>query len=194
MSNAPNSDLKTNALNESSGATQLRNFVIALVAIALTVSVFLGVRTKTESVSLAAMAQAAVPLDVALRNEQPSVIEFYADWCTTCQSMAADMDHLKQTYGDRINFVMLNVDNTKWLPEMLHYRVDGIPHFIFLDDQGEAIADAIGKQPETIMAANLDALTRHDPLPYANRQGQISTITAPTEASTNDDPRSHGGV
>ncbi|MEO1467086.1 MAG: thiol:disulfide interchange protein, partial [Cyanobacteria bacterium J06633_1] len=59
---------------------------------------------------------------------------------------AGDLAQLKESYGDRVNFVMLNVDNTKWLPEMLRYRVDGIPHFLFMDVQGEAIAEAIGEQ------------------------------------------------
>ena len=46
--------------------------------------------------------------------------------------MAPDIQQLKDSYAGRVNFVMLNVDNTKWLPEMLNYRVDGIPHFEFL--------------------------------------------------------------
>jgi hypothetical protein len=45
--------------------------------------------------------------------------------------MAPDVGVLKKQYGESVNFVMLNIDNTKWLPEILNYRVDGIPHFVF---------------------------------------------------------------
>ena len=73
--------------------------------------------------------------------------------------MAPDIAALEGQYGDKVNFVMLNVDNTKWLPEMLKYRVDGIPHFVFLGKQGESQAEAIGDQPRTIMANNLEAVS-----------------------------------
>jgi thiol:disulfide interchange protein len=172
--------------------TRLRNLAVLVVAIALGVSIFLGLRTGSNAVSLQALAQAATPLDVALSNGKPTLMEFYADWCTTCQAMAEDMHSLKQDYGDRVNFVMLNVDNTRWLPEMLEYRVDGIPHFEFLDPQGEAIASAIGEQPRPIFAANLDALVAGEQLPYVRQRGRVSQVDAPIAPDNNADPRSHG--
>ena len=108
--------------------------------------------------------------------------------------MAKDMSELKEQYADKLNFVMLNVDNSKWLPELLRYRVDGIPYFVFLSKTGEAIAQTIGELPRSVMAANLDALVAGLSLPYAQANGQVSTIkspVAPNKAST-DDPRSHG--
>jgi hypothetical protein len=88
---------------------------------------------------------------------------------------------------------MLNVDNNKWLPEMLSYRVDGIPHFEFLTAQGEAIAKTIGEQPGAVMAGNIEALATAAPLPYLQNRGRVSEVEAPdVEASSNSDPRSHG--
>lgn len=183
----------TNSDPSSTSMTRLRNLVVVLVAVALSVSVFLGIQTKSTGTSLAALAEASVPLDLALTNGKPTLVEFYANWCTSCQAMAGDMGTLKQTYGDRLNFVMLNVDNTKWLPEMLHYQVDGIPHFVFLDPQGEAIASTIGEQPRPVMAANLDALIEGGSLPYLQGRGRVSDVETRTVApSSNDDPRSHG--
>lgn len=175
-------------------AKRLRNFVVVMVAIALSTAIFLGMRTATGTASLEAMAETAVPLDVAKTNGKPLLIEFYANWCTTCQAMAPDMDSLRATYGDRVNFVMLNVDNTKWLPEVLEYRVDGIPHFVFMGADGTAIASAIGEQPRTIMAANLESLIAGQALPYAKiDRGATSEVEIPTTSSDRpDDPRSHG--
>lgn len=171
----------------------LRNLLITLVAIALTVALFLGLRTQTPTASLSALAAASVPWDTALVNEKPTFVEFYANWCTSCQAMAGDLVTLKSEYGDRVNFVMLNVDNSKWLPEMLRYRVDGIPHFVYLNEASETISTAIGEQPRLILAQNLEALLAHAPLPHQQALGRTSVLEEPlAPASGSDDPRSHG--
>ncbi|MGP1387527.1 MAG: thioredoxin family protein [Thainema sp.] len=173
---------------------QLRNLLIVVVATVLTVTVFLGFRTQATTVSLNELAEdGTVPLELALANGKPSLVEFYANWCTSCQAMAKDLGELKDNYKDQLNFVMLNVDNSKWLPEMLHYRVDGIPHFVFLDSTGETVASVIGEQPRSIMAANVEALISGDGLPYVQGRGQTSTVEAKPLApnSRPDDPRSH---
>ncbi len=172
--------------------TKVRNFLIVMVAIALSASLFLGLKSQTNSVSLTQLDQNSTPLEIAISNNKPSLVEFYADWCTVCQKMAPDIAQLKQQYADQLNFVMLNVDNNKWLPEMLKYRVDGIPHFVFLSNQGEGIAEAIGDIPRPIMASNLEALVADLPLPYAQTSGKTSKFSAPVSTSSQDDPRSHG--
>lgn len=178
-------------------ATKLRNLIVVSVAVALSVLVVLGIRTQTPAASLESLVADSTPLEEALVNGKPSLMEFYANWCTSCQAMAGDMADLRSRYGDQVNFVMLNVDNTKWLPEMLHYRVDGIPHFVYLDQGGEPLQMAIGEQPQTILARNLDALISGQTLPYASAMGQVSELDEPgvgkpAAGDRSDDPRSHG--
>ncbi|HLO84722.1 MAG TPA: thioredoxin family protein [Nostocaceae cyanobacterium] len=178
---------------ESTFSQRIRNFLIAIVAIILGVALFLGLRTDSATVSLTELDEGSTPLEVALTNNKPSLVEFYANWCTVCQKMAPDLAQLKQQYADKLNFVMLNVDNTKWLPEVLKYRVDGIPHFVFLNQNGDSIAEAIGDIPRNIMASNLEALTVGASLPYAQASGKISKFSASVSTDgSQDDPRSHG--
>lgn len=211
------SDPKTDSTNDSNVTPQsslpsalgvrVRNVLIALSAIALSVALFIGFKAKTTTVSLEQLATTSVPLELALSNDKPTMMEFYADWCTVCQAMTKDMAHLREHYGETVNFVMLNVDNTKWLPELVHYRVDGIPHFVFLDRQGAAIATTIGEQPRPILEANLMALAANQPLPYSfNASGPLSGLESDLESSLGSridsqtfsteggatDPRSHG--
>ena len=172
---------------------QLRNFAIAATAIVLSVVLFLGVQQKNQAPSLSALAESATPIDTALANGKPTLIEFYADWCTSCRAMADDMAEMKQSFGADLNFVMLNVDNSKWIPELLRYEVDGIPHFVFLDDEAQAVASTVGEQPKTIMASNLSALVAHQSLPYVADSGTVSPLDMPSPTTNNsDDPRSHG--
>jgi thiol-disulfide isomerase/thioredoxin len=177
---------------ESKTGTQLRNFLIALAAIALTIMFTLGLRTQTTGVSLSAMAKEAVPLETALSSGKPTLMEFYADWCTSCQAMAPELKNLKEQFRDRVNFVMLNVDNEKWLPEILSYRVDGIPHFVYIGADGKTVGQAIGEQPHQVLESNLVALTEGTALPYARISGQTSEFSAPVSATEKAaDPRGH---
>lgn len=175
-------------------AARLRNFLIVLAAIVLSVALFFGLNTQTPTSSLTQLAENSTPFDVALTNEKPTLLEFYANWCTSCQAMAPEMVKIKEKYQDSLNFAMLNVDNTKWLPEILKYRVDGIPHFVFFNPQGNAIAETIGEVPRPILEANLEALIAGNSLPYANTTGQVSAFNPPVSPpkSSSTDPRSHG--
>jgi thiol-disulfide isomerase/thioredoxin len=181
-------------------ASRLRNALIAIAAIVLATVFALGLKTQTNGASLPAMAKASMPLEVALRSQKPTLMEFYADWCSSCQAMAPAMAQLKSDYGDRVNFVMLNVDNEKWLPEVVTYRVDGIPHFVYLQADNETLAQAIGEQPKSILEENLLALAEGQPLPIATNQaiveGQTSAYKPPSVVTkqSGDDPRAHGAA
>ena len=177
-------------------SNKLRNLLIAGVAIVLSALVAWGVKSPASSTSMDAMAKASVPYEQALSNGKPSLVEFYANWCSACKAMAPELVGLKNSYGKDVNFVMLNVDNDKWLPEVTHYKIDGIPHFLYLDQQGEVKAEAIGKQPSKVVSENLQALINRSDLPHLQAStGQTTQYQAPaatrTEGST-DDPRSHG--
>jgi thiol-disulfide isomerase/thioredoxin len=168
----------------------MRNFAIAIVAIVLAAALSLGLRNQNAT-SLEAQAGKSQPIEVALSNGKPTLMEFYANWCNSCQAMAQDLDHLKQQFGETVNFSMLNVDNTKWLPEVTKYRVDGIPHFVFFDRQAEVVAQAIGEQPRSVLEKNLTALVAGQPLPKATSTGEISQFV-PQTTPRNDSPRAHG--
>ena len=184
------------SVDSSEMGKRIRNFVVVAIAALLSIALVLGVQTRSPAASLSEMAEQSIPLESAMANKKPTLIEFYANWCTSCQAMAPDIQVLKESYRDRVNFVMLNVDNTKWLPEMLNYRVDGIPHFEFLSANSDEQGAAIGELPRAILAENLDALIANQTLPYAQISGRLSEVdaaTSPISSSANaTDPRSHG--
>jgi len=177
-------------------AKKVRNLVVVAIAAILSIAVVLGIQTTSPAASLSEMAEQSVPLETAMANGKPTLIEFYANWCTSCQAMAPDIQTLEESYANKVNFVMLNVDNTKWLPEMLNYRVDGIPHFEFLTAEGTEKGAAIGELPRAILAENIDALlSKASELPHAQVSGkltEVDTIDNPVVGGGNSDPRSHG--
>lgn len=184
--------MSENVTNSDLGLKRVRNALIAIVAIALSITLFLALNSDDPAYSLDAQVQESTPFEVALTNQKPTFLEFYADWCASCQAMAKDLEQLKTNYRERVNFVMLNVDNSKWLPEIMKYDVDGIPHFVYLDEEGNAIAQTIGEQPYRIMDANLDALVADAPMPYSRVTGRQSNFEAEvTTSQTPASPRSH---
>ena len=189
---APNQDSPQISTQIPSNAQRLRNALVAIAAIILTTALFFGLQAQRSTTSLDAVAAAAMPIDQALGNSQPTLIEFYADWCSSCQSMAADNLSLEQEYSDRLNFVMLNVDNNKWLPEVTKYRVDGIPRFIFLDRQNQLIGDTTGAIPREIMAANIEAAIADQPLPHNSVSSDRTSTITESQATDISQPRDHG--
>jgi thiol:disulfide interchange protein len=180
-------------MQTSSSPQRMRNFAIAVIAIILVITLGLGVRSQNSTASLETQATQSQPIDIALSNGKPTLMEFYANWCTSCQAMAKDLAVIKSEFGDRVNFSMLNVDNTKWLPEVTKYRVDGIPHFVFFDRQGKVLAQAIGEQPRQILAAKITALTTGSTLSSSSETGEVSPfVPKVTPNSDNLDPRAHG--
>ncbi len=102
-------------------------------------------------ITLKALAEDAVPYQAAIANGKPTLLEFYADWCTTCQGMSGTIQTLEAKYGDRVNLVMLDIDDPQWDRLVRQYRVTGIPQYTFLDESQDTIDTLVGKIPKSIM-------------------------------------------
>ena len=95
---------------------------------------------------------------IAFKNNKPTFLEFYAEWCEVCKEMAPDLSALKDEFEEDINFVFLNVDNQKWNNYILKYGVNGIPQVNLFDRKGNLISTYIGKQEEIIIKDSLNQL------------------------------------
>ena len=108
--------------------------------------------------TLKTMAQTATPYDVAMTNQKPTLIEFYADWCTTCQALSPTLKALHDQWGDRINFVMLNIDDPQWARQVNQFQVNGVPNLTILD-QTQTVTDTfIGNIPKSRLENELAEL------------------------------------
>lgn len=50
------------------------------------------------------------PLSNELQGK-PVVVDIYASWCAACKNIAPTLSQLKQQYGDRVHFVVLDVSD-----------------------------------------------------------------------------------
>ena len=145
------------------------------------------------------LARQSLDLPVALRNGRPTVVEFYADWCEACRTMAPAMETIESQHRGTLNVVLLNVDNPRWQPEVERYDVNGIPQLEFFNATGEAVGRSIGVRTITELQALSDALIAGTPLPALAGVGAVSNLPAPDDeappaahnAPTMAGPRSH---
>ena len=86
--------------------------------------------------------------ELSFKNNKPTFLEFYAEWCEVCKEMAPQVSKLREEYRQDINFVFLNVDNPKWENYIRKFDVNGIPQINLFNKDGDLEAKFIGKQEE----------------------------------------------
>ena len=139
---------------------------------------------------LKSFGELSVDPEIAFKNNKPTFLEFYAEWCEVCKEMAPKVSALKEEYEKDINFVFLNVDNPKWNNYISKFDVNGIPQVNLFDDKGNLISIFIGKQEEKTIRESLsyleDARASHEEI----FSPEFSVIKENKSHEVN--PRSHG--
>ncbi|MGK7931176.1 MAG: thioredoxin domain-containing protein [Microcystaceae cyanobacterium] len=115
----------------------------------------------TQLMTLKTMAKTATDYQIAMNNGKPTLIEFYADWCNSCQKLAPSLEKIHQTYSDEFNLVMMNIDNVKWKPQVQEYKILGVPHLILLNQNQKLIQSWVGVIPKNILEKSIQQLLRY---------------------------------
>ena len=127
---------------------------------------------------------------IAFKNDKPTFLEFYAEWCEVCKETAPEISDLKDRYERDINFVFLNVDNQKWNNYIRKYEVNGIPHINLFDEKGNLKSTFIGRQEETTIRNSIEKLDREEGSNEEIINNEFSAIKQNRNNEVN--PRSHG--
>ena len=139
---------------------------------------------------LKSFGELSIDPEIALKNDKPTFLEFYAEWCEVCKEMAPTVSALKKEFEEDINFVFLNVDNQKWNNYIRKFEVNGIPQVNLFDKKGDLISTFIGKQEEITIKDSIDRLKRESKIHEKLINHDFSTIQ---EKKNNEvSPRSHG--
>lgn len=69
-----------------------------------------------------------------------TVVEFYSPKCRLCNSLLDLVLQLEARNSDWASFVLVDAENERWLPELLHYDIKYVPCFVLLDKHGRALA------------------------------------------------------
>ncbi len=77
--------------------------------------------------------------DEVLKAELPIMVDFWAPWCGPCKAIGPTVEALEKTYGEKMNFVKVNVDENPVVPSK--YGIQAIPTLIFF--KGGEVVDTI---------------------------------------------------
>ena len=90
---------------------------------------------------------AAFETDV-LNSDKPVLVDFWAEWCGPCKSIAPALEELAAEMGDQVSVVKVNIDENPETPGK--YGVRGIPTLILFKD-GKPLATKVGALPKVAL-------------------------------------------
>ena len=170
--------------------TNLKAILVSLITVVI---IFLGLFRNfffQSTYLLKSFGELSVDPEIAFKNNKPTFLEFYAEWCEVCKEMAPKVSLLKEEYDKDINFVFLNVDNQKWDNYIRKFEVNGIPQVNLFDRKGDLISTFIGKQEEITIRESLASLEGGKKSHEEILSADFSVIKQKKNYQGN--PRSHG--
>lgn len=67
-----------------------------------------------------------------IQSKTPVLVDFYADWCGPCKSLAPELQKLADHMDDSLRIIKINVDNNPAAAKA--YQVRGVPTLLLFQN------------------------------------------------------------
>lgn len=86
------------------------------------------------------------PKKITNKQNLPTLLFYYADWCPYCVKMSEVIEKAQQEYSDKIFFYFVDVDSEEGKKISAIYRPQpgGIPYLQFYKKNGDFVSDLLG--------------------------------------------------
>jgi len=88
--------------------------------------------------------------------EKPTVVEFMSPTCMACVASRPTVSAMKEIYGDRVDFIEIDVRDTKNKDKVIKYKVRSTPTFIMFDSDGIESSRFSGIAKSRVMQPSID--------------------------------------
>lgn len=68
------------------------------------------------------------------KGKLPAIIDFYAEWCGPCKSVAPTLEQLSEEYNNKVEIYKIDTDLEPELAEL--FAIQSIPTFLFIPVTG----------------------------------------------------------
>jgi len=89
-----------------------------------------------------------------LKSDKPVLVDYWAEWCGPCKSIAPILDEVAKEYQGRLKIAKINVDENQQVPAKFGIR--GIPT-LMLFKNGNVEATRVGALSKSQLTAFLDS-------------------------------------
>jgi len=103
-------------------------------------------------VSIVHLSDSSFEKDV-LNNSLPVLVDYWAEWCGPCKSIAPILEEIATEYADKVVIAKLNIDENTVTPPK--YGIRGIPT-LMLFKNGDVEATKVGALNKSQLTAFLD--------------------------------------